>query len=207
MNAPLAPDHLATATALLLQPAGLDLSDLGRVLGDVAVHRADYADLYLQYTRSEGWSLEEGLVKSGSFSIDAGAGVRVVEGERTAFAYTDDLSLEALQQAARTTRSIAAAGGDGRAPVPARGPGRSLYAPVDPVASLDADAKVAMLLQVERMARAADPRISQVMASLAAEYDVVLLLRADGRVSADVRPLVRLSLQVIAEADGRRQQG
>ncbi|MBU3693271.1 MAG: metalloprotease TldD [Rhodocyclaceae bacterium] len=207
MNAPISPDCLATASALLLQPAGLDLADLGRVLGEVATHRADYADIYLQYTRSEGWSLEEGLVKSGSFSIDSGAGVRVVDGERTAFAYTDDLSLDALLQAARTTRSIAAAGGDGRAPVPGRGSARALYAPVDPVASLDADAKVAMLLKVEKMARAADPRITQVMASLAAEYDVVLLLRADGRVSADVRPLVRLSVQVIAEADGRRQQG
>ena len=207
MNAPLSPDRLATASALLLQPAGLDLADLGRVLGEVAAHRADYADIYVQYTRSEGWSLEEGLVKSGSFSIDAGAGVRVVDGERTAFAYTDDLSIEALLQAARTTRSIAAAGGSGRVPVPGHGHARSLYPAVDPVASLDADAKVALLLQVEKMARAADPRITQVMASLAAEYDVVLLLRSDGRVSADVRPLVRLSLQVIAEASGRRQQG
>jgi len=207
MNAPLPSDRLSTATALLLQPAGLDLSDLGRVLGEVAVHRADYADIYLQYTRSEGWSLEEGLVKSGSFSIDAGAGVRVVEGERTAFAYTDDINLEALLQAARVTRSIAAAGGSGRMAVASSGEARSLYPALDPVASLDSDAKVAMLLEVERMARAADPRITQVMASLAAEYDVVLLLRSDGRLSTDVRPLVRLSLQVIAEADGRRQQG
>jgi len=207
MNAPIPADRLATASALLLEPFGLDLSDLARVLGEVATHRADYADIYLQYTRSEGWSLEEGLVKSGSFSIDAGAGVRVVDGERTAFAYTDDLGLEALLQAARTTRSIAAAGGSGRVPTAVSGGARSLYPPVDPLASLDADAKVAMLLRVERMARAADPRIQQVMASLAAEYDVILLLRADGRISADVRPLVRLSLQVIAEADGRRQQG
>ena len=207
MNAPLSPDRLATASALLLQPAGLDLADLGRVLGEVATHRADYADIYLQYTRSEGWSLEEGLVKSGSFSIDAGAGVRVVDGERTAFAYTDDLSLEALLQAARTTRSIAAAGGSGQVPVPGQGSARNLYPAFDPVASLDSDGKVAMLLKVEQMARSADPRVSQVMASLAAEYDVVLLLRADGRVSADVRPLVRLSLQVIAESFGRRQQG
>ena len=207
MNAPICSDRLTTASALLLQPAGLDLSDLGRVLGEVATHRADYADIYLQYTRSEGWSLEEGLVKSGSFSIDAGAGVRVVDGERTAFAYTDDLNLEALLQAARVTRSIAASGGSGSVPVPGRGHARSLYPAFDPVASLDSDAKVAMLLRVERMARAADPRITQVMASLAAEYDVVLLLRSDGRVSADVRPLVRLSLQVIAEAYGRRQQG
>jgi TldD protein len=207
MNAPLSPDHLVTASSLLLRPTGLDLSDLNRVLSEVAAHRADYADIYLQYTRAEGWSLEEGLVKSGSFSIDAGAGVRVVDGERTAFAYTDDLQLDILLQAARVTRSIAASGGSGRAPVPGRGQMRSLYPALDPVASLDAAAKVAMLLKVEQMARAADPRITQVMASLAAEYDVVLLLRSDGRVSADVRPLVRLSLRVIAEAEGRRQQG
>lgn len=207
MNAIVPSDRLATAVSLLLDPVGLDLADLGRVLGVVASHRADYADIYLQYTRSESWSLEEGLVKSGSFSIDSGAGVRVIDGERTAFAYTDDLCLDALLQAARTTRSIAVSGGSGQVPMAVRGLSRSLYPSLDPLSSLDADAKVAMLLRIEQLARASDPRIRQVMASLAAEYDVVLLLRADGRVSADVRPLVRVSLQVIAEAGGQRQQG
>jgi len=202
-----APPALATAESLLLAPAGLRLDDLSQVFAEIAAHRADYADIYLQFTRSEGWSLEEGLVKSGSFSIDAGAGVRVVEGERTAFAYTDDLSLEALLVAARTTRAIASAGGSGRVHAPIAVTGRSLYAAIDPVASLDADTKVAILMRVEQLARAADPRITQVMASLAAEYDVVLLARADGRISADVRPLVRLSVQVIAESAGQRQQG
>ena len=202
-----APPALATAESLLLAPAGLRLDDLSQVFAEIAAHRADYADIYLQFTRSEGWSLEEGLVKSGSFSIDAGAGVRVVEGERTAFAYTDDLSLEALLAAARTTRAIASAGGSGRVHAPITVTGRSLYAAIDPVASLDADTKVAILMRVEQLARAADPRITQVMASLAAEYDVVLLARADGRISADVRPLVRLSVQVIAESAGQRQQG
>jgi len=202
------PAAIDTAESLLLRPVGLRLDDLGGVFGDVAAHRADYADIYLQYTRSEGWSLEEGLVKSGSFQIDSGAGVRVVDGERTAFAYIDEISLPALREAASTTRAIAASGGDGRVPVLRRpAASRALYGSIDPVASLDADAKVALLLQLEALARAVDPRITQVMASLAAEYDVVLLARADGRVSADVRPLVRLSLQVIAESGGQRQQG
>jgi len=206
--------HLALARAQLLEPFGLDESALLRVLGDIFVHKADYADLYFQSTRSEGWSLEEGIVKSGSFNIDQGVGVRTVAGDRTAFAYSDDISLAALQGAAQATRTIAAAGKSGRVKLPdtfGAMPPRVLYGQADPVSSLDADAKVRLLERVERMARAKDPRIVQVMANLAAEHDVVLIARQDRErgplIAADVRPLVRVSVTVIAEQGGRREMG
>jgi TldD protein len=203
-------ERLATARSLLLEPYGLTDAALTRALNTMAEHRIDDADLYFQYTRSEGWSLEEGIVKSGSFSIDQGVGVRAVSGEKTAFAYSDDISEAALLDAARTVRSIAAAGQSRRVKVdtPHQVPGsRVLYAPMDPIATLDSTQKVALLEMVEKLARARDPRVVQVMAGLAGEYDVVLVARADGTLAADVRPLVRLSVTVIAEQGGRREMG
>jgi TldD protein len=200
---------LATAKSLLLEPWGLTESDLSLALGEIFQHKIDYADLYFQYTRSEGWSLEEGIVKTGSFSIEQGVGVRALSGEKTAFAYSDTLSQEALLSSARAVRSIARQGA-GKIKVASRyqqAPGRALYLPQDPVASLSAPGKVALLERIERMARAKDPHVTQVMASLGAEYDVVLVAGSDGRLAADVRPLVRLSLTVIAEKDGRREMG
>jgi len=206
-----APDNtqllFATADRTLLAPYGLDAGGLSRVFGQILSHQVDYADLYFQYSRSESWSLEEGIVKSGSFNIEQGVGVRAVSGEKTAFAYSDDISLPALQSAAEATRAIARQGGEGRTQVARRNQGRALYLPQDPIVSLDAPAKVALLERIERYARDRDPRVSQVMASLAAEYEVVLVARSDGAMGADVRPLVRLSLQVIVEEGGRREQG
>ncbi|MDY0309927.1 MAG: metalloprotease TldD [Castellaniella sp.] len=200
-------DALNTARALLLDPWGLDESHLARALSDIHSHRVDYADLYFQYSCSEGWSLEEGIVKTGSFSIDQGVGVRAVSGEKTAFAYSDSLSPQALMSSARAVRTIARQGAgrcrvDGGIDTP-----HQLYAAINPVDSLSAPDKVALLERVERMARAADPEIIQVMAGLAAEYDVILVAGSDGRLVADVRPLVRLSLTVIAERKGRREMG
>jgi len=195
-------ERLSIAQALLLEPFGLTEASLSEALATISSHRIDDADLYFEYTRSEGWSLEEGIVKSGSFGIDQGVGVRAVAGEKTAFAYSDDISEAALLDAARTVRTIAAAGQSRRVKVPrktAAAKTRTLYAPLDPIATLDSTQKVALLEKVERLARARDPRIVQVMAGLASEYDVVLVARGDGRIAADVRPLVRLSLTVIAE--------
>mgnify|MGYP000057581079 FL=1 len=202
-------ERLATAQRYLLEPFGLDESHLRRALAEITSHRVDDADLYFQYTRSEGWSLEEGIVKTGSFSIDQGVGVRAVTGEKTAFAYSDDISWESLVDAARTVRTIAKADQSAKRRVPSRkiAPTRALYAELDPIASLDSAAKVELLGRVEKLARASDPRIVQVMAGLASEYDVVLIARADGTLAADVRPLVRLSVTVIAEQNGRREVG
>jgi len=203
-------ERLAIAQSSLLEPAGIGETQLARALATIAEHRVDDADLYFQSTRHEGWSLEEGIVKGGSFSIDQGVGVRAVAGEKTAFAYSDDLCEAALLDAARTVRTIAAAGQNKRVKL-ARAPriaaSRALYAPMDPIATLDSTQKVALLERVEKLARAKDPRIVQVMAGLAAEYDVVFVARADGTRAADVRPLVRLSVTVIAEQDGRREVG
>jgi TldD protein len=202
-------ERLAVAKTLLLDPFGLDEAKLAAALRTIGEHRIDDADLYFQYTRSEGWSLEEGIVKSGSFGIDQGVGVRAVAGEKTAFAYSDDISEAALLDAARTVRTIAAAGASKKVRVGVAKPAgsRVLYAPMDPIATLDSTQKVALLEKVEQLARAKDPRIVQVMAGLAGEYDVVLVARADGTLAADVRPLVRLSVTVIAEQGGRREMG
>ena len=202
-------ERLAIARSLLLEPFGLDESHLSRALSEITAHKVDDADLYFQYTRSEGWSLEEGIVKTGSFSIDQGVGVRAVSGEKTAFAYSDDISEASLLDAARTVRSISAASQSRKAkvPVPRIASSRSLYNGLDPIASLDSAAKIALLGHVEQLARAKDPRVAQVMAGLASEYDVVMVARADGTLAADVRPLVRLSVTVIAEQNGRREMG
>jgi TldD protein len=203
-------ERLAIAQGLMLEPFGLSEASLAQALATIVEHRVDDADLYFQTTRHEGWSLEEGIVKSGSFSIDQGVGVRAVAGEKTAFAYSDDLSVESLMDAARTVRTIAAAGQNRRvkiARVARMAASRVLYAATDPIATLDSTQKVALLEKVEKLARAKDPRVVQVMASLGAEYDVVLVARADGTRAADVRPLVRLNVTVIAEQNGRREVG
>ena len=205
--------RLAIAQKLLLAPFGLTEAHLSRALGEITSHGVDDADLYFQYTRSEGWSLEEGIVKTGSFSIDQGVGVRAVSGEKTAFAYSDDISEASLLDAAYTVRTISAATRAGRAKVGARkiAPSRSLYKGMDPITTLDSTAKVKLLEKVEKLAKAKDPRIVQVMAGLASEYDVVMVARADGTLAADVRPLVRLSVTVIAEQKvagvSRREMG
>ncbi len=202
------PDTLFnTAQQILLAPHLIETIEIERVFNSMLAHRLDYADLYFQYTRAESWSLEEGIVKSGSFSIDQGVGVRAVSGEKTAFAYSDDISLNALQSAAQATRAIASSGGTNTCPLLHRGSRRDIYLPNDPIASLkDAD-KVALLEKLEGYARALDPRVVQVMAGLAGEYEVVMVARSDGLMNADIRPLVRLSITVIIESHGKREQG
>lgn len=195
------------AQSLLLEPYGLNEGHLAKVLAEIFTHKTDYADLYFQYTRSESWGLEEGIVKTGSFNISQGVGVRAVSGDKTAFAYSDELSSKALMKAASTVKTIARQGA-GKAKVAKNivEPHR-LYAPIDPTGSVDTPEKVALLERVEQLARAKDPAIVQVMAGLSSEYDVVLIAGSDGRLQTDVRPLVRLSLTVIAERNGRREMG
>ena len=201
--------HLSIARNILLTPFGLDEAKLTRALASMFSHKIDYADLYFQFTKNEGWSLEEGIVKTGSFSIDQGVGVRAVSGDKTAFSYSDEISEHALLEAAAATRTIARQGA-GKIKIARQLQavnGHSLFLQDDPLSSLDATQKVKLLERLEKIARAKDPRVVQVMASLAGEYDVVLVARSDGVIAADIRPLVRVSITVIVEQNGLRESG
>jgi TldD protein len=198
---------LAKAESLLLAPAGLDIAQVLRVVEELFVHKVDFGDAYFEYASSESWSLEEGKVKGGSFSIDQGVGVRAVAGEKTAFSYSDEITADAIREAVKTTRAIAAAGNAKRVKlsVGASAGKQALYGALDPLATLDSNAKVALLEKIERMTRAKDPRVKKVMANLSSEYSVVLIVRSDGRIASDVRPLVRMNVQAMVEQNGRRE--
>jgi TldD protein len=200
-------DSMALARSALLAPAGLDEDAVARVLGDVMGHAVDYADAYFQLIREESWALEDGIVKDGAHSIDQGVGVRALSGEKTGFAYSDEVVLPAMLEAARAARAIARSGAGGAVQAWRAPGGRGLYLPIDPVESMDDGAKVSLLEAIDREARALDSRIIQVMASLAASHDTILVLASDGTLAADVRPLVRLNVSVIIEHQGRREQG
>jgi TldD protein len=195
------------AADLLLRPYDITEAVLQKTLSDLGHAGIDDADLYFQYTKSEAWGLEEGMVKSGSFSIDQGVGVRSVAGEKMALAYSDEINPKSLLRAASAVRSIAKQSASAVLPLQPPSPARALYLATDPCDSMDTADKIILLERLEKLARAADPRIVQVMASLAMEYDVVYIARLDGTRAADVRPLVRLSLNVIAEQNGKREQG
>ncbi|HSQ69336.1 MAG TPA: metalloprotease TldD [Steroidobacteraceae bacterium] len=200
-------DPLELARGALLLPAGLDESRVAGVLGEVMGHAVDYADIYFQLIREESWSLEDGIVKDGAHSIDHGVGVRALSGEKTGFAYSDEIVLPALLEAGRAARAISQAGATGAVQAWHSDSPHSLYLPIDPVESLDDRAKVELLERIDREARRLDPRIAQVMASLSASHEVILVMASDGTLAADVRPLVRLNVAVIIEHQGRREQG
>ena len=203
----IARDPLDVARAALLGPAELDENRIASVLGDVMGHAVDYTDIYFQLTREESWALEDGIVKDGAHSIEQGVGVRALAGEKTGFAYSDEVMLPALLEAAHAARAISRSGAGGSVQAWHATGGRGLYPAVDPVESLADDDKVKLLEQIDREARSLDSRITQVMASLSASHDIVLVMASDGTLAGDVRPLVRLNVSVIIEQDGRREQG
>ena len=201
-------DLLAVARRDLLAPAELDETALERVLGGMLSPQVDYADLYLQYSRSEAWMLEDGIVREGSFAIDRGIGIRAVSGERTGFACSDDLAPAALGRAADAARQIARGGGEGGGRIAlARAAPAPLYPDADPLGSIPDTAKTELLQRVDALARSLDPAVTRVTASLAAVHDVVLVIASDGTLAADVRPLVRFNVSVIAERGDRRERG
>ncbi|HSQ07748.1 MAG TPA: metalloprotease TldD [Chromatiaceae bacterium] len=200
-------DTIALARNSILAPVGLGDADLDRLLGGLTSSAVDAADIYFQNGRLESWVLEDGIIKDGTFNIEQGAGLRAVSGEKTGFAYSDELTLPALEQAARAARAIARAGQEARVQVAKAPAVPRLYEPLDPVASLPDAEKVALLHRVDAEARRQDPRVREVSVSLVAALDTVLVLGSDGALSADVRPLVRMSVSVIAEGNGRREQG
>ncbi len=198
---------LQIAKQQFMEPAGLTEGDLDRVLGGLMGPGIDGGDLYFQLTRHESWSLEDGIVKDGSYNIEQGVGVRALRGDKTGFAYSDDIRMPTLLEASSAARAIARAASSGTAAMRRDQAGHSLYAPLDPLATLDEQAKIDLLHRVDAEARRQDPRVSQVMVSLNGVHEVIMVANTDGTLAADVRPLVRLNVNVIVEGkDGRREQ-
>ena len=198
--------QLTLAERSLLAPGGLSTNDLERVFARVMAPSIDAADLYFQHSRSESWVLEDGIVRDGSHSIEQGVGVRAVSGDKTGFAYSDDIVLPQLLEAAGAARAIARDGNGAGKPLAMRNT-RALYPADDPIDALDNAAKIALLRELDALARSLDPRIKQVIVSMNATHESVLIAAADGTLAADVRPLTRVNVQVIAEHDGRRESG
>lgn len=191
----------------LLLPAGLTENDLEQALSSTMTGGVDYADLYFQQSRQESWVLEDGIIKDGGYHLEQGVGVRACSGEKTGFAYSDDLVLPALQQAASAAQAISRQGSDKQVAVWKKQTSPALYSSQDPILALSVEDKLALLREADAAARAADPRVKQVTVSLAGELDTVLIAASDGTYANDIRPLIRLNVSVIVESDGRRERG
>ena len=201
------PNFIDIARGVLLEPAGLQESDLESVLDQLLSYNIDAADIYFQAGRIESWVLEDGIIKEGAYNIEQGAGIRAISGEKTGFAYTDELQFPALLEAAKTARAIARAGQQRSVRLSSASPTERFYQPINPLNSFTEQEKVDLLRKVDAEARGQDPRVKQVVVSLVAAHDVVLVANTDGVLNADVRPMVRLSVSVIAEQGERREQG
>ena len=200
-------DPIDIARQSILAPFGLGDSDLDRLIGALRSPAIDAADVYFQSSRLQSWMLEDGIIKDGSFNIEQGAGLRAISGEKTGFAYSDELELAALTKAADAARAIARGGGAAPFSIGSSLPARQrLYEPMNPIESLDDAAKLDLLHRVDAEARGMDPRVKEVMTSLVAVQDTILVISDDGRLSADVRPLIRLSVVAVVEENGRREQ-
>ncbi|TAH46440.1 MAG: metalloprotease TldD [Gammaproteobacteria bacterium] len=200
-------EMIALAENRLLRPGGLAASDLDRVFARLMSPAVDSADLYFEHSRSESWMLEDGLVKEGSHSIEQGVGIRAQSGEKTGFAYSDDIIMPALLEAAGSARAIAREGAAGTGKALAITSARALYPALDPIDSMSSEAKVRLLNEIDAYARSLDPRVREVIVSISATVDTMLVAASDGTLAADVRPLVRFNVQVIAEQNGRRESG
>ncbi len=200
------PDTLAIARSQILAPVGLDDGHLERLVSALHCPSIDAADIYFQSSRLQSWVLEDGIIRDGNYSIEQGAGLRAIAGEKTGFAYSDELQFPALAQAAEAARAIAGSGRQGSVRAGSAPEVGRLYQPLNPIESLGDTEKAALLHRVDDEARRADPRVTQVIASLVAVQDTILVIGDDGRMSADVRPLIRLSVSVVVEENGRREQ-
>jgi TldD protein len=198
-------DILDTVGQILLAPGALTEQHLHEVLSRTMSPVIDYADIYCQAVRFESWSLEDGIVKEGHFSIDQGVGVRAVAGEKSGLAYSNDISLAAISSSAKSAQSIASSGQALVLPAwEIQKPPRR-YVALDPLQSLADPDKIALLQRADQYARAQDPRVKEVNISLAGQHELVLIANSEGRVVADIRPLVRFSVSVIVESNGRRE--
>jgi len=200
-------ERLSLASDILLAPAQLGTDQLQSLLGGKLAGRADYADVYFQHSRHEAWILEDGLVRDASFNLERGAGVRLVSGDKTGFAYSDDISLDALTQAGSAAAAIGRQGKDQSVRIGAAKTMPARYPALDPLPGWSSEMKVALLQEMDRLARSLDPAVKEVTVSLSGEQDVVLVAATDGTLAADVRPLIRFNISVIAERGGRRERG
>jgi len=191
----------------MLKPAGLDEQHLSATLGSMMQGGVDYADLYFQVSRQESWTLEDGIIREGSFSLDQGVGVRAVSGEKTGFAYSDELVMPALRQAAGAARAIARQGQSKSVQAWNRTVAAPLYPADDPTTSIDDLQKTTLLSEIDAATRDLDSRVEQVIVSLASSQDLILIVASDGTMAADIRPLIRLNVSVILEHGGQREQG
>lgn len=198
---------LDIACNALLEPAGLTTHQMERLLGGMLGHNIDSADLYFQVVQHESWVLEDGIIKDGSFNFGRGVGIRAISGEKTGFAYSDDIYLSALEQAASAARSIGSRSLGESIKIVSNVKGRELYKAENPLQSFSEQQKIALLQKIDTETRKLDSKVSQVIVSLAGVYEIVLIMSSDGTIAADVRPLIRLNVDVIAEANGRRERG
>ena len=182
----------------ILKPADISLSDLDRMMMKISKKNIDYADFYFQYSKNEFWSIEDGSVKNGSFSIDQGVGIRSISGEKTAFTYSDDISINALEEGCNIVNAIKNQGESKSVPLKKTNKIKTLYPSSNPIESIDNSSKIKLLEKIERTAKSLDPRIKKVSASLAAQYEIILIKNFYGQLIEDVRPLIRLSVSVIA---------
>jgi TldD protein len=207
MVAGMSGDTLAQARRLLLEPTGIDDSGVAALINELYRSSLDTADIYFQASRHESWQLEDGIVKEGSFSIERGAGLRAVSGDKTGFAYSDQLLLPELLAAARNARAIASGGHQGSSQISHRATSATLYGMDDPLASLPETGKIDLLRSLDAEARRLDPRVEQVFVSLSGVHEAILVVDQNGAMHGDIRPLVRLNVSVIVEHNGRREQG
>ena len=191
----------------LLGPAGLEQRDLDRLLGRIMGRNVDAADIYLQALRQEAWTLEDGKVKDASHVIEQGAGIRAVSGEKTGFAYSDELLMPALSAASEAARAITREGGTRTVAAWRASRPTPLYPDLDPLGTLSDPEKIALLERLDAVTRAVDPRIREVVVSLVGVHELILVAASDGTLATDVRPLIRVNVMAIAEQDGRREQG
>ncbi|MDG2252253.1 MAG: metalloprotease TldD [Methylophilaceae bacterium] len=191
----------------ILNPGSISFSDLDRIMQKITKNNVDYADLYFQYSKNEFWSIEDSAVNNGTYSIDQGVGIRSVSGEKSAFTYSDDININALDEACKIVNAIKNQGQSNNVPLRTSKKSSQLYSTSNPLESLDSLSKIKLLEKVEQIAKSLDPRVKKVSASLAAQYEIILIKNFHGQLIEDVRPLVRLSISVIAEADGKREQG
>ena len=190
----------------LLADSQLDPSFLNKTLTNIYQRQVDLADLYFQSSSHESWMLEDGIVKEGSYNIERGVGVRAISGEKTGFAYSDDISPEALTTAADAAKGIANAGKSGTVHAFKAQQVPLIYQANDPLSSLAQEQKITLLHEVEAHARSVDSRVKQVIVSLSGVFEKILVAASDGTYATDIRPLVRLNCSVLVEENGKRER-